>query len=59
MITMQPALENQLPDGVAPWPVAQVTPFDFLALSGDLTPAEIGTAVLNIVCCNDIGSRAG
>ena len=53
VITMQPVLENQSSDGFALWPVADVTPFGFLALSGDLTPAEVGTAVLNIASCND------
>ncbi len=51
---MQPVLEISTPDGFALWPVAEIVPFSHLPLSGDLTPAEVGTAVMRIAGCNDI-----
>ncbi|WP_254126703.1 hypothetical protein [Amycolatopsis sp. CA-230715] len=51
---MQPVLEVYAPDGFALWPVAKVESFGYLALSGKLTPLEIGTAVLRIASCNDL-----
>ncbi|MFD3498100.1 hypothetical protein [Streptomyces sp. NPDC058678] len=51
---MQPVLEISTPEGFALWPVAEIEPFTYLPLSGELTPAEVGTAVMRIVGCNDI-----
>lgn len=54
VITMQPVLEVHAPDGFALWPVAEVDSFGYLALTGELTPLEVGTAVMRIAGCNDI-----
>ncbi|MFD7324801.1 hypothetical protein ACFV9D_27555 [Streptomyces sp. NPDC059875] len=54
MIVMQPVLEFYAPDGFAFWPVVEGEPFRYLALSGELTSAEVGTAVMRIAECNDI-----
>ncbi|MGA5193203.1 hypothetical protein [Streptomyces exfoliatus] len=51
---MQPVLEMSVPDGFDLWPVAEVEPFGFLPLSGELSPAEVGAAVMRIADCNDI-----
>ena len=51
---MQPVLEVYPPDGFGLWPVADAVPFGFMALSGELTPLEVGTAVMRIAGCNDI-----
>ncbi|WP_344440945.1 hypothetical protein [Kitasatospora nipponensis] len=51
---MQPVLEINTPDGFDLWPVAEAEPFGFLPLSGELSPAEVGTAVMRIAGCNDI-----
>ncbi|MEV5974860.1 hypothetical protein [Streptomyces sp. NPDC051921] len=54
MIMMQPVLEIYAPDGFGLWPVADVEPFGFLPLSGTLSPAEVGTAMMRIADCNDV-----
>ncbi|MFB8032153.1 hypothetical protein ACFC5Z_04185 [Streptomyces sp. NPDC056004] len=54
MIVMQPVLEIYEPDGFDLWPVAEVESFGFLPLSGELSPAEVGSAVRRIAGCNDI-----
>ncbi|MEU8542378.1 hypothetical protein AB0C52_20725 [Streptomyces sp. NPDC048717] len=51
---MQPVLELSAPDGFDLWPVADVGSAAFLPLSGGLSTAEVGTAVMRIVSCNDI-----
>ncbi|MFE1906701.1 hypothetical protein ACFW96_23965 [Streptomyces gardneri] len=51
---MQPVLEIYTPGGFDLWPVAEIEPFGFLPLSGELSPAEVGTAVMRIADCNDI-----
>ncbi|MFE5325343.1 hypothetical protein ACFRCG_02810 [Embleya sp. NPDC056575] len=51
---MQPVLEVHTPDGFDLWPVAGIEPFGFLPLGGELSPAEVGTAVMRIAGCNDI-----
>ncbi|MFE5106001.1 hypothetical protein [Streptomyces sp. NPDC056663] len=51
---MQPVLEIYAPDGFDLWPVAEIKSFGFLPLSGELSPAEVGTAVMRIASCNDI-----
>ncbi|MFJ2027605.1 hypothetical protein ACIODW_27865 [Streptomyces sp. NPDC087897] len=54
MIVMQPVLELGAPGDFSLWPVAACTPPGFLALSGTLTSAEVGTALMLIAGCNDI-----
>lgn len=54
VIAMQPVLEIVTPDGFDFWPVAEIPPFGFLPLSGGLSPAEVGSAVMRIAGCNDI-----
>ncbi|MFJ9523445.1 hypothetical protein ACIRPK_35060 [Kitasatospora sp. NPDC101801] len=56
---MQPVLEINTPDGFDLWPVAETEPVGFLPLSGELSPAEVGTAVMRIVSCNDIDPEDG
>ncbi|MFD4133175.1 hypothetical protein [Streptomyces goshikiensis] len=51
---MQPVLEMNTPDGFDLWPVAETEQFSFLPLSGGLSPAEIGTALMRIAACNDV-----
>ncbi|MFJ3881016.1 hypothetical protein ACIPW5_26680 [Streptomyces sp. NPDC090077] len=51
---MHPVLEIYTPDGFDLWPVAEIEPFGFLPLSGELSPTEVGTAVMRIAECNDI-----
>ncbi|MFJ6609480.1 hypothetical protein ACIQPT_04300 [Streptomyces sp. NPDC091289] len=51
---MQPVLEMYAPDGFDLWPVAEVESFGFLPLSGELSPAEVGSAVMRIASCNDV-----
>lgn len=51
---MQPVLEIYAPDGFDLWPVAEIKSFGFLPLSGELSPAEVGTAMMRIASCNDI-----
>lgn len=53
VIEIQPVLEIRAPDGFALWPVAGAEPYGFLRLSGALSPAEVGTAVMSIAACND------
>ncbi|WP_323145315.1 hypothetical protein [Streptomyces sp. NBC_01565] len=50
---MEPVLEIYTPDGFDLWPVAEVEPFGFLPLSGELSPAEVGLVVMRIAGCND------
>lgn len=54
VIVMQPVLEIYTPDGFDLWPVAEVEPFGFLPLSGALSPAEVGTAVMRVADYNDV-----
>ncbi|WP_241483255.1 hypothetical protein [Nocardiopsis halophila] len=51
---MQPVLEMYTPDGFDLWPIAEIEPFDFLPLSGELSPAEVGAAMMRIADYNDI-----
>lgn len=51
---MQPVLEMNTPDGFDLWPVAKTERFSFLPLNGELSPVEIGTALMRIVACNDV-----
>lgn len=54
VIVMQPVLETRAPDDFSLWPVAVDTSSRFTALSGNLTSAEVGTALMFIARCNDI-----
>ncbi|MEV7656338.1 hypothetical protein AB0O39_19430 [Streptomyces anulatus] len=51
---MQPVLETYVPDDFSLWPVAEGASSRFTALSGHLTSAEVGTALMLIARCNDI-----
>ncbi|MFC9028710.1 hypothetical protein [Streptomyces arboris] len=51
---MEPVLEVPAPDGFGLWPVAGTTPSGFLPLGGELSSAEVGTAVMAIAACNDV-----
>ncbi|MFI9742668.1 hypothetical protein [Streptomyces sp. NPDC052494] len=50
---MQPVLEISAVDDFALWPVGEHESFGYLVLNGQLTPAEVGTAVMRIAECND------
>ncbi|MDT0464450.1 hypothetical protein [Streptomyces gibsoniae] len=50
---MQPVLEISAADDFALWPVGEHEPYGYLVLNGELTPAEVGTAVMRIADCND------
>jgi hypothetical protein len=54
VIVMQPVLEVYALDGFDLWPVAEVPSHVFLPLGGELSPTEVGTAVMRIASCNDI-----
>ncbi|MFD0418363.1 hypothetical protein [Streptomyces sp. NPDC127108] len=51
---MQPVLEMYVPDGFDLWPVAEAESFGFLPLGGELSPTEVGAAVMRIASCNDV-----
>ncbi|MDX2391097.1 MULTISPECIES: hypothetical protein [unclassified Streptomyces] len=51
---MQPVLEMNTPAGFDLWPVIRTERRSFLRLSGELSPAEIGTALMRIAACNDL-----
>ncbi|MEU2227739.1 hypothetical protein [Streptomyces sp. NPDC018347] len=53
VIVMQPVLEIVAADDFALWPIGEPGSYDYLVLDGELTPAEIGTAVMRIASCND------
>lgn len=50
---MQPVLEISAADDFALWPVGEHESYGYLVLNGELTPAEVGTAVMRIADCND------
>ncbi|MFE2102531.1 hypothetical protein [Streptomyces sp. NPDC059468] len=52
-MVMQPVLEIFAADGFALWPVGEHESYGYLVLNGELTPAEVGTAVMRIADCND------
>ncbi|MEW2505181.1 hypothetical protein AB0878_32410 [Amycolatopsis sp. NPDC047767] len=51
---MQPVVEVHARDGFALWPVSEARTDGYLALSGELTPLEVGTALMCVVGCNDV-----
>ncbi|WP_137991459.1 hypothetical protein [Streptomyces vilmorinianum] len=53
MISVQPVLEVYAGDDFTLWPVTMRSTYGFLPLSGELDPAEVGTAVMRIASCND------
>ncbi|MFF5275170.1 hypothetical protein [Streptomyces sp. NPDC000133] len=53
VIVMQPVLEISPADDFELWPVGEHEPYGYLVLNGELTPAEVGTAVMRIADCND------
>ncbi|MFB6516581.1 hypothetical protein [Streptomyces sp. NPDC056401] len=56
---MRPVLEILIPDGFDLWRVAERQRFDFLPLSGELSPAEVGAAVASIAGWNDADADDG
>ncbi|MEU2390461.1 hypothetical protein [Streptomyces sp. NPDC007369] len=52
-MVMQPVLEISAADDFALWPVGEHESYGYLVLNGELTPAEVGTAVMRIADCND------
>ncbi|MFE6459833.1 hypothetical protein ACFVP0_20560 [Streptomyces cinereoruber] len=59
MIVLRPVLEVCPADGFGLWPVAALAPYDFMPLNGDLSPAEVGTAVMSIAKANDFEPEDG
>jgi hypothetical protein len=59
VIIVQPVLEAHPSDGFSLWPVAEAESYDHLPLSGELSPAEVGTAVMSIAGCNNVDPPAG
>ncbi|WP_328741502.1 hypothetical protein OG436_01690 [Streptomyces caniferus] len=53
MMVMQPVLEIFAADDFALWPVGEHESYGYLVLDGELTPAEVGTAVMRIADCNN------
>ncbi|MGA4800488.1 hypothetical protein [Streptomyces lavendulocolor] len=53
VMMMQPVLEISATDDFALWPVGEQKSYGYLVLNGELTPAEVGTAVRQIADCND------
>ncbi len=56
---MQPVLEIYVPADFSLWPVAEGESSGFMALSGRLTSAEVGTVLMLIARCNDIDPDPG
>ncbi|MFD0311248.1 hypothetical protein [Streptomyces sp. NPDC127119] len=56
---MEPVLEMWTPDGFDLWPVAEIEPFSFLSLTGELSPAEVGAVVMRVADYNDVDSDDG
>ncbi|MDX2564427.1 hypothetical protein PV371_32905 [Streptomyces sp. TX20-6-3] len=54
VMVMQAVLEISADDDFALWPVGEHEPYGYLVLNGELTPAEVGTAVMQIADCNDL-----
>ncbi|GGZ31285.1 hypothetical protein GCM10010343_68510 [Streptomyces avidinii] len=56
---MQPVLEIFSADDFALWPVGEHESHGYLVLDGELTPAQVGTAVMRIADCNDFEPEEG
>ncbi|WUS63765.1 hypothetical protein OG618_10100 [Kitasatospora sp. NBC_01246] len=53
MIEMQPVLETPGRDGFDLWPVGPYEPYGFLPLGAAMSPADVGTAVMQIADHNE------
>jgi hypothetical protein len=53
VIVMQPVLGISAADDFALWPVDEHASYGYLVLDGELTPADIGMAVMRIADCNN------
>ncbi|MET7889310.1 hypothetical protein ABZU45_40965 [Streptomyces avermitilis] len=53
VIVMQAVLETFAADDFSLWPVGEHESHGYLVLDRNLTPAEVGTAVMQIANCND------
>ncbi|MEU3071960.1 hypothetical protein [Streptomyces laurentii] len=54
MIVLQPVVETCPAEGFDLWPVAPYEPYGFLPLSGAMSPAEVGLAVMCVAACNNV-----
>ncbi|MER5629558.1 hypothetical protein [Streptomyces nitrosporeus] len=52
-MVMQPVLETSAAEDFALWPVGEHESYGYFVLNGELTPAEVGTAVMRIAAWND------
>ncbi len=59
VIVMQPVLEIVAADGFALWPTGEHESYGCLALHGQLTPEQVGTAIMRIAECNDFEPEEG
>jgi hypothetical protein len=53
VMVMQPVLEIFAADDFTLWPVGEHKSYGYLVLNGELTPVEVGTAVMRIADYND------
>ncbi|MET9258886.1 hypothetical protein [Amycolatopsis sp. NPDC004079] len=51
---MQPVVEVRAREDFGLWPVAELEPYSYFALGGNLTPDEVGTVLMCIASCNDV-----
>ncbi|MFE3825906.1 hypothetical protein [Streptomyces sp. NPDC059092] len=59
VMVMQSVLEISAVDDFALWPVGEHELYGYLVLNGELTPAEVGTAVRRIAAWKRAGGEAG
>lgn len=59
VIVMRAVLEISAADDFALWPVGEQESYGYLALNGELTSAELGTAVMEIARCNAFEPEKG
>ncbi|MEV0913600.1 hypothetical protein AB0I93_04855 [Streptomyces sp. NPDC049967] len=57
-MVMQPVLEISAADDFTLWSVGEQESYGYLALNGELTPAEVGRAIRQIADCNDFEPEA-
>ncbi|WP_371632994.1 hypothetical protein OG693_18130 [Streptomyces sp. NBC_01259] len=57
-MVMRPVLEISAADDFTLWPVGEQESYAYLALNGELTPAEVGRAIRQIADCNDFEPEA-
>ncbi|MFE2009057.1 hypothetical protein [Streptomyces sp. NPDC059491] len=50
---MRPVLEIHAADDFELWPIGEHEPYGHLVLNGEMTPTQVGTAVMRIADCND------